>query len=43
VLTAEDALLTTRIADNALRTRSYVLDIDLAHALGGGVLNDATQ
>ncbi len=42
VLTAEDALLATRNADNALRTRGYVLDVDLVRALGGGVLNDTS-
>jgi NodT family efflux transporter outer membrane factor (OMF) lipoprotein len=36
VLTAEDAFLATRNADNALRTRGYVLDIELVRALGGG-------
>ena len=40
VLTAEDALLATRNADNALRTRGYTLDIDLVRALGGGVTNE---
>jgi NodT family efflux transporter outer membrane factor (OMF) lipoprotein len=42
VLTAEDALLATRNADNALRTRGYVLDIDLVRALGGGVTNETS-
>jgi len=42
VLTAEDALLATRNADNALRTRGYVLDIELARALGGGVTNETS-
>lgn len=42
VLTAEDALLATRNADNALRTRGYVLDIDLVRALGGGVINETS-
>lgn len=40
VLTAEDALLATRNADNSLRTRGYALDIDLVRALGGGVTNE---
>jgi outer membrane protein TolC len=43
VLTAEDALLETRNADNALRTRGYTLDIDLVRALGGGVTNQLHQ
>jgi len=42
VLTAEDALLATRNADNALRTRGYSLDIDLVRALGGGVTNETS-
>jgi len=42
VLTAEDALLATRNADNVLRTRDYLLDIDLARALGGGVVNETS-
>jgi len=42
VLTAEDALLATRNSDNALRTRGYALDIDLARALGGGVVSDTS-
>lgn len=41
VLTAEDALLSTRNAENALRTRGYTLDIDLVRALGGGVLDES--
>jgi NodT family efflux transporter outer membrane factor (OMF) lipoprotein len=43
VLTAEDALLATRNADNALRTRGYALDVDLVRALGGGVLANETS
>lgn len=42
VLTAEDALLATRNADNALRTRGYALDVDLVRALGGGVASETS-
>lgn len=42
VLTAEDALLATRTAENALRTRGHVLDIDLVRALGGGVVDETS-
>jgi NodT family efflux transporter outer membrane factor (OMF) lipoprotein len=42
VLTAEDAQLATRTADNALRTRGYSLDVELVRALGGGVVNETS-
>lgn len=42
VLTAEDIVLQARVADTAIHSRGYSLDVALIKALGGGFESDST-